>query len=389
MMSALKVRRTHLFILFIIYLLLSQTTIVGQGLMRFFPTVILFIIMCLGIPCSFGNMRLSKLSFLTWFLLYIIVNSLLTTSAYGSFFTTLLRSTYWISVYAVAWTIFKSMSLLSRDSWTNRKRDRKVFYITCLFCLFFLFSYFSSAAYVEDECLGDNRVFYSLMLLPWVSTVQSKGLKWCSLFMIFIVVIISLKRSAFIIILLVLFLNFIYDFLYRKKFSIQKFLVCSLLLCSSYIVYVSLYDRFDSMITRMEMIEEDGGNGRDYIYQNVLDRYLSGGIASKCFGFGFDMVRHNDKSFHPVSAHNDFLEVLYDFGAIGFIFYIFLHFSLIKWGFLLFRARSRLAFPVLISYVCFFVMSMVSHLILYPTFFGILVSFWAYAECEDRELQYS
>ena len=388
-MSALKVHKTHLFILFIIYLLLSQTTIIGQGLIRFLPTVILFIIMCLGIPCSFRNLRFSKLSFLTWFFLYMLVNSLLTTSAYGNFFTTYLRSTYWISVYAIAWTIFKSVSLASSDSLTNSKRDRNVFYLACLFCLLFLFLHSSSAVYVEEEGLGDNQVFYSLMLLPWVSTVQSKGLKWGALFLIFIVVVISLKRSAFIIILSVLFLNFIYDFLYRKKLSFQKILVCSLLLCFSYIVYVFIYDRFDSMITRMEMMGEDGGNGRDYIYQNVLDRYLSGGMASKCFGVGFDMVRHNDTSFHPVSAHNDFLEVLYDFGAIGFVFYILIHFSLIKWTFRLFRARSQLAFPVLISYVCFIVMSMVSHLILYPTYFGLLVSFWAYAECKDRELQYS
>ena len=102
---------------------------------------------------------------------------------------------------------------------------------------------------------------------------------------------------------------------------------------------------------------------------------------------GFDTVKGKDITM-ALSAHNDFLEVLYDFGAIGFIFYVLIHLSLIKWTLRLFRARSELAFPVLISYVCFIVMSMVSHLILYPTYFGLLTAFWAYAECKDNELQY-
>ena len=362
MMSALKGHRTILFVLFIIYLLLSQTTIIGQGLIRFLPMVFLFFIMCIGIPCSIRNLRFSRLSFLVWFLLYILANSLLTTSAYGSVFTTILRSTYWISIYAIAWTVFNNMSLTPDDNLSSR-RDRRMFYLACLFSLFFLFVHSSSIIFVEEEGLGDNKVFYSLMLLPWISMIQTKGLKWGALLLICIVVVMSVKRSAFIIMLIVLLLNFVYDFLYRTTSAGHRILIGFLLICSSYIVYVSIYDRFDNMMTRMEMIGEDGGNGRDYIYQNVWERYLSGGMTSKCFGAGFDMVRHTDNSFHPVSAHNDFLEVLYDFGAIGLIFYILIHLSLIKWVFRLLRARSQLAFPVLISYVCFVVMSLVSHLI--------------------------
>lgn len=389
MLSELRRHKSIIFILFIIYLLLTQTTIIGQGLIRFFPTVILLMIMFLGIPCCLGNLKSSKLSFLPWFLLYMTVNSLLTTSAYGNTFMTLLRSTYWISVYAIAWTIFRNMTFVSGDNKDNRKRDKRLFYLALLFGLFFLFIHSSSTIYIDEEGIGDNLVFYPLMLLPWLSTIQSKSLKWGALLLFFIIVIVSLKRSAFIVILSVLFLNFLFDFLYRKRFTFQKFLVCTLLLCSSYVVYISMYDRFDSMITRMEMMGEDGGNGRDYIYQNVWDRYLSGGFVSRCFGAGFDMVRHTDKSFRPVSAHNDFLEVLFDFGVVGLIFYLLIHLSLIKWTIRLFRARSQLAFPVLISYVCFLVMSMVSHLILYPTYFGLLVSFWAYAECRQRKPQYS
>ena len=89
-----------------------------------------------------------------------------------------------------------------------------------------------------------------------------------------------------------------------------------------------------------------------------------------------------------MSAHNDFLEVMYDFGLVGLLFYVLIHLSLIKWTIRLFRNGSPFAFPVLISYVCFFVMSMVSHLILYPTYFGLLTAFWAYAECKDRVLRY-
>lgn len=80
------------------------------------------------------------------------------------------------------------------------------------------------------------------------------------------------------------------------------------------------------------------------------------------------------------SAHNDFLEVLYDYGIIGFIMFIYLHVRVAKTTYKLHKHRSSYFIPYMVSFIIFVVMSIVSHLIIYPTYFCCLVAFWAYIE---------
>lgn len=81
-----------------------------------------------------------------------------------------------------------------------------------------------------------------------------------------------------------------------------------------------------------------------------------------------------------LSAHNDFLEVLFVTELIGLILYLLLHIYLIKRLFFLKRNKSELFLPYLASYITMFIMSMVSHLILYPTYFTFLATFWGAVE---------
>ena len=224
------------------------------------------------------------------------------------------------------------------------------------------------------------------MLLPWVAVSKSTTKRWTMLILIAICSIIALKRSGVIIMMSVLVILYFRDFLYKNN-NLKQWILGIVVIISCILVYQNFSSSLSDVSQRFEMIEDDGGNGREMIYADVIERYTSSDIVSQLFGKGYNSVTETDKT-RSLSAHNDFLEVLYDYGAIGFVFYLLIHISLVKWTIRLFRQQNTMAFPVLVSYVCFIVMSMVSHLILYPTYFGLLVSFWAYAECRDRQISY-
>lgn len=290
-------------------------------------------------------------------------------------FITFLKSTYWCWVYFISYCIF------SVKTFEKCKIDNYLLIITILFYCVFLYNHFTRNTFELLE--GDNSIFYSLMFLPWVSCSKSTTKKWIMLIIISICSVIALKRSGIIIIANVLGILYYWDFLYKKK-NPKQWILGIIIIISGILIYHTFLSSFSNVSQRFEMIEEDGGNGRETIYENVIERYVASDIGSQLFGQGFNAVTQTDRT-RALSAHNDFLEVLYDFGAIGFVFYILIHLSLIKWTIRLFRRRNQMAVPVLVSYICFIVMSMVSHLILYPTYFGFLTSFWAFAECNEYQ----
>ena len=95
-------------------------------------------------------------------------------------------------------------------------------------------------------------------------------------------------------------------------------------------------------------------------------------------GHGHFGVRQD--SWLEISAHNDFLEVIYDYGLVIFIFYLCLWGYVIRRAYYLYKTKSEMFLPYAASFSIFLVMSMVSHLILYTTYFNYLVMFWGMTE---------
>lgn len=364
--------------LFIIYLTLAPTVFLESGLLRFFPTMTLMLIALLGV-LSFRKGKKAKMgTIISLLCIYICIMSFVHPAYSDGVFTTFLRSAYWCWIYFISYCIFTETRI------KEQQIDNYLIIITLMFCLSFFYNHFTRNAFEILE--GDNSVFYPLMFLPWIATSTSTTKRWIMLILVAICSIIALKRSGVIIISSVLVILYFRDFLYKNK-NLKQWILGIAVIISCILVYQFFSSSLLDVSQRFEMIEDDGGNGREMIYEDVIERYTSSDIVSQLFGKGYNSVTGTDKT-RALSAHNDFLEVLYDFGAIGFVCYLLIHLSLITWTIRLFRRRSPISFPVLVSYVCFIVMSMVSHLILYPTYFGLLVSFWAYAECRDRQISY-
>lgn len=377
-MKIVKGFRKFLILLFIIYLAMASTPIVQAGVMRFFPTLCLLIIAFCGF-CSFATGKTAQMGkIVASFSVYMVFCAVLYPSMEGSKLMTFLKSTYWCWVYFTAYTIF------SYKSFEGKYFDNAILMITILLAVSFNYSHISRI--VGFDLVGDNAVFYPLLMIPWISCVSNMTKRWIMAAIVALCVITALKRSGIIILSVSVLLLYYNDFMHKKRLKAKTVIAALFILIGVLVIYYSKSDSISDISQRFSMLEEDGGSGREDIYKDVINRYASANLVQQIFGQGFNSVRGDgEDSTVALSAHNDFLEVMYDFGLVGLFFYVLIHLSLIKWTIRLFRAGSPLAFSVLISYVCFFVMSMVSHLILYPTYFGLLTAFWAYAECKDRE----
>lgn len=378
-MNIVSSNRAILIVIFIIYLALAPTQLVESGIIRFFPTLVLMLIFICGLLCIGESKNARMGSIITCLCIYIIFCSFIHPYKEDGLLTTIIKSSYW------CWIYFISFSMFSVKKIENNFFDNCVLFVSILLFISFNYNHISRSSI--GLLVGDNSVFYPLMLLPWISCTNNTIKRWLMVLLVSVCAIIALKRSGIIILLVSISLLYYKDFLHGNLLQPMKLILGIVVILGGFVVYQSMSSSISDVSQRFKMLEDDGGNGRKEIYEDVINRYKTGNIIEILIGRGFNSVTGTDTT-RALSAHNDFLEVLYDFGLIGFFFYLLIHLSLIKWIVSLFRARSQLAFPVLISYICFIVMSMVSHLILYPTYFGLLVSFWAFAECKNQELIY-
>ncbi len=124
----------------------------------------------------------------------------------------------------------------------------------------------------------------------------------------------------------------------------------------------------------MEHLENDGGSGRLKTWMNIFPYLLNRPFYENIFGTG---------GFHGVviylkynSAHNEFLEILFDFGILIFVFYILFYIKLFRILINDYKRNLEIASSLIFAFVQFFVISFFSHwlgfdyLALYMGFLG-------------------
>ncbi len=128
----------------------------------------------------------------------------------------------------------------------------------------------------------------------------------------------------------------------------------------------------------MYSILDDRGSGRLDIYNEVIRLQSESDIYSWVLGHGHDTVRkfNTMEGSEYLSAHNDWLEVLFDYGLPGLVLYFSIYFVLLYEIIHLLKRRSYLGPPMAASYALFIVISFSSHLVLYASYFAYLMAFW-------------
>ena len=238
-----------------------------------------------------------------------------------------------------------------------------------------------------DLLSTDSGSYAILYLIPFILCLKNKIMRGGFLLLSMITVLLSFKRGGAICLFSGLFVYALFCTLWERNLlkKSKRFIQALLLLTLAVFVLLYINGSFDGFLfNRFAMIEERGGSGRDVIYVHVVEMIKGSSFFELLVGHGYNTVlRDNYQGF---SAHNDFLECIYDYGLITFFAYISLYINLIRLSISMLMRKSFFAPPLAASTVMFFANSLVSHIFLYEWFFAIFALFWGYVvACDEKE----
>lgn len=251
-----------------------------------------------------------------------------------------------------------------------------MYIVGVLLAVYYFLNYKNNIYYnIEKQ---SNTSYTVLYLLPIMLSVPKKWLRYVAMALVVLVVMFSLKRGGFIAVILGLV---VYFYISQIKMKGRKLKIWGVLLFGviSYLIYyltirVNNEVLGDMLFNRMLIIEETGGGGRMSIYENIINLFVTSHPLNILFGHGW-CGTERDTIYH-LTAHNDFLEVLYDFGVIAFVLYFSVIIQLFKLEKKLIRNGSEFAPAFGTSVAIFLANSMVSHIWIYCQYLLIFAVFW-------------
>jgi hypothetical protein len=256
-----------------------------------------------------------------------------------------------------------------------------VFISLLMFCSALFFTVFRyQNMYLARGAAVLNDAYYLLLLLPWVLFLPQVVWRYAGVVLIAIVVLWSLKRTATLALVISLLVYIIAEkSRLRKGFGWGSLIGLCALVFISVQMYTFVDDQSDGLLSiRISSASDDQGSGRMYVYQEVFRLQGKSTMDEWILGHGHDTVRkfNTMQESEYLSAHNDWLEVLFDYGLPALVLYGCLHFLLLRYTFRLLATRAYLGPSMAASYALFFVISLTSHLVLYASYFGYLMAFW-------------
>ena len=347
--------------------------------------------------CSWGILLLSAFSFwglskiylkksisrwISWFFFFAFISSLINALVNG--LPSISSPIIWISPLFVFWGIY--IISIKLDN-TNL-----MFFTFLLSTYVLIYGYFESYRETmfltlrEDVALISS--YYSLYMLPLVMTGKNKKiLIYITIAVMVVVVITAIKRTGAIALALGL-LSYFYIYTScaqsLKGNTLKKMaaFTCMVALVAALVGYISLYADtllFDRLT--VENIRETEGSNRIEVWTRTWKMIMEEDYFGYILGNGFSGVGKVAYS----GAHNDFLEVFYDYGIFGLILYVLMHVKLIQYVFMMIKRKSRYAAPMGMSYAIFFVVSNTSQIVIYPYFEILFVIVWGYLIASDHK----
>ena len=177
--------------------------------------------------------------------------------------------------------------------------------------------------------VADNTGNAIVFAYTGIMLLSKKKVFPLALFLVIVGTLICGKRSAILATSAATLPLLIYMLTNKKVKLTRRILFIVLIVIGAFVAlrYFSFY--IDAAIERFESIEEDEGSGRGWIYEEYLNQFLISKPIHQVFGHGlFAGTRplSSQYAFTHVAAHNDWLEILFDFGLIGVCTYALIFF---------------------------------------------------------------
>lgn len=271
-------------------------------------------------------------------------------------------------VFNVSMTLTPMIVFLSSYNSTIQSEYEKSEKFTFLLMFFFLLlqyiSIFREINFLSLAHIGS--AFYLLYLLPLILTFNSKLIKISATVIVVLTLFLSMKRSGVLALGISLFCFIFVRQYVNHRFNVKSFVGSLVTIMAIGFLFVYLGSRDsgrENIFERFENIEKDQGSGRLEVWEHTAALITGQNTGSLMVGNGYNAVLRDSRL--QLSAHNDLLEVTYDYGLIGTMLYIAAFLSITFYTVKMILSRSRYAPSMVMSYTIFFIQSMVSHIIIY------------------------
>lgn len=241
----------------------------------------------------------------------------------------IIKNTEWVIVFALAFYVgvkYKSLDFFSKLV--------SYFLLPVIYVLYYLL--LTRTFFVGEEEGFRDAIFPVLMLTPFV-LLQKNKLKYVHIVISLALVLISAKRSAIIAIVLAYGIYFIinYSVLGKEQAAKRLRILVPMVIIVGILYYLSTKGLFGIGLDRFRAINDDSGSGRDLIYGPLLSSFEQSSIWEQLFGHGTSSTR----AVVDKLAHNDFLQVLYDYGVISWALFTIIYVGFIRMAF---KMRRRI-----------------------------------------------
>ena len=230
----------------------------------------------------------------------------------------------------------------------------------------FIMNFISAGTY--DTMTGATAdVYYVLGLMP-VVTIRTKRFRFIPMIVCGLAVLISGKRTgifAFILVVIVYYLY--YAILNRRYLKVFYYILGFVIIITAFLLLFSLInDSFnDRLLLRLQRFWESGdSSGRNRLWQ-------ASAAAMGSSSFWKWLVGHGNLATVALlgnHAHNDFLEVLYDYGIVPLLAYSGFYVSCVIELVRMIRAKYEYAVFFAMSLVIAFSLAMFSFYVIDPTY---------------------
>ncbi len=255
-----------------------------------------------------------------------------------------------------------------------------VYFILAAFTLYLMYS---RLAYNQSN-IYQSDAYFLLCALPLVLLLDKGMAMYIKLIPLVICLMMAAKRTGFIGMAGAIFVYYLIDCIQKK--NLDTFLKTTLKILSVvvlfFIAYSYLEDKLNlTLLDRMETVTTDGGSGRDDIYTGVWQAIKESNLLDILFGHGLNGIQV--VFGRKTGAHNDFLEIMYNYGVFAVVLLINLYFKMIRACVKMTKSGYPGAKAAGAAIVISLLMSMFSnyfvtftHITMTATFWGIVIADW-------------
>lgn len=265
--------------------------------------------------------------------------------------------------------LFYVMYYVQQDNKMDKLSNKLFLLMFTAFVISFGWSIITKREYNTELFVEDNNSYFLMYLLPGLSLVNAKSSK-LKIYMIitFSMVFLSMKRGGIMGLTGGLITYYLLNNNIKNK-NIEKSVRIGGVLFGGVVLAYFLNDIMGGLVMgRFEDMLDSGGSGRDLIWAEGILLISNSTDIEKLFGHGFDSARAVTEL--SVSLHNDYLEMIYDFGWIGLllfaIFVILLVIFIIKNKKTIMAPAASMALAI-----CLFTM-IAAHIIIYTQYFILI-----------------